>query len=167
MKLYLVRHATATDRFGGTVQRDEDRYLTDGGRQEAEQVAQAMKKFGAKPDTFITSPLVRARQTAEIFAEVAGHKGGLDFSDAMAPGGTFSDLYKQIAGHKKASEICLFGHQPDMTRLAQALLWSSELDMPFKKAGVCRIDVFDLPPTRPGTLKWFITPKIAHHFVKH
>lgn len=164
MKLYLVRHATATERIGGAVKTDADRPLIEEGRKEAQIVATALKKLGVKPDAFVTSPLVRARQTAEIFAEVLGGKDKLDYSEHLAPGGSADYLFKELNGLKRADEVFLFGHMPDMTLLAQQLLWSAELEMPFKKAGVCRIDVSDLPPTSPGVLKWFVTPKILGHF---
>jgi phosphohistidine phosphatase len=162
MKLYLVRHATATEGIGGPIHSDAERPLITIGREEAQSVAIAIRRLGAKPDVFLTSPLVRAKQTAEIFAEMFGQKDKLQLTDALAPGGTVSDLYKALKNLGRANEVFLFGHQPDMTRLAQTLLWSGpDLDLPFKKAAVCRIDIYDCPPTNPGTLKWLITPKIA------
>jgi phosphohistidine phosphatase len=162
MKLYLVRHATATEGIGGAIRSDAERPLIEEGKKEAQVVASALRRMGAKADVFLTSPLVRARQTAEIFSEVFGGKDKLHFSETLAPGGSVSDLYKDLKEFKRAEEIFLFGHQPDMTRIASTLLWvGPDLDMPFKKAGVARIDIYDLPPTSPGTLKWFITPKLA------
>jgi phosphohistidine phosphatase len=166
MKLYLVRHATATEGIGGAVRTDAERPLIEEGKKESQVVASALRRIGAKPDVFLTSPLVRARQTAEIFAEVLGGKDKVHYSDTLAPGGLVSDLYKELGEFKKANEVFLFGHMPDMTRLASTLLWvGPDMDMPFKKAGVARIDIYDLPPTSPGTLKWFITPKFAKTIV--
>lgn len=163
MKLYLVRHATAIEKIGGAIRSDAERPLTDEGKKEAQMVAMSLRRLGLKGDFFIASPLVRARQTAEIFSEVFGAKEKVQFSETLAPGGQVSDLYKELSTLRRAEEVFLIGHQPDMTRLAQTLLWSGpDLDMPFKKAGVCRIDVYDVPPTSPGTLKWFITPKMAN-----
>lgn len=162
MKLYLVRHATAAE-LGGAIRTDAGRPLIDEGKKETHMVAMALRKLGSKGDAFVTSPLIRARQTAEIFAEVFDAKGKLHFSDHLAPGGRVTDLFKQLSELSRANEIFLFGHQPDMTHLAQSLLWTGpDFDMPFKKAGVCRIDVSDMPPTTAGRLKWFITPKVAH-----
>jgi len=57
----------------------------------------------------------------------------------------------------------LVGHEPDMGMLLNKLLWAGlECEFPFKKAGVARVDVGDMPPTGPGTLKWYMPPKIAH-----
>ncbi|HEY9793746.1 MAG TPA: histidine phosphatase family protein [Candidatus Obscuribacterales bacterium] len=161
MELYLTRHATAIDQLGGNVRRDEDRYLVPEGKQEAEAMAKALHKLDVKAHAFVSSPLLRARQTAEIFAEVLGKKGAVIVSEALAPGGEPDDLYTQLAELKRAEGVFVFGHMPDISRLASALLFSDEIDIPFKKASVCRIDVFDLPPTQPGQLKWFLTPRVV------
>ena len=161
MKLYLVRHATAADSIGGTLRDDAARPLVKEGRQEAELVAEVLRQMGIKGEAFVTSPLVRARQTAEIFAEVLEHKDKPYLCDALAPNGRLSELYSELANLKQAEEIFLFGHMPDMTMLAGTLLFADDLAIPFKKSAVCRIDIFDVPPTQPGHLKWFITPKMA------
>jgi phosphohistidine phosphatase len=166
MKLYLVRHATATEIFSSSVKEDAARPLVQEGRKEAENVATALRHLGVKGDAFLASPLVRARQTAEIFAEVLGKKENLHICQALAPVGSLSNVYRQIAEQKRAEEIFLFGHMPDMMLIARALLHSNDLEIPFKKAGVCRIDVYDMPPTQPGLLKWFITPKLAQALQK-
>lgn len=162
MKLYLVRHATATDKVGGLIRSDGERPLTDAGKREAQIVAMALRRLGIKADAFLYSPLVRARQTAEIFAEVFALKDKLQLCAPLAPGGAAGNLYEELKQLRRANELFLFGHEPDISRLAQTLLWAGpELNMPFKKAAVCRIDIAVLPPTFPGELKWFITPKIA------
>jgi len=162
MKIFLIRHGIATQRIGGEITDDSQRPLTDEGRTETKIVGLGLKRIGVKPDLIVSSSLVRARQTAEILAEVFGVLRDVKVCDALAPGGTASDLYKFLRDHHKAEQVFLVGHEPDMGRLAGTMLWSGpELDIPFKKAGVCRIDVTSIPPTSPGTLKWFITPKIA------
>lgn len=162
MKLYLVRHGIATQRLGGNIVTDAQRPLTQEGVTETRLVSFGIRRLGIKPDLILTSQLVRAFQTAEIFAETFNAAQTMRMCDALAPGGTASDLYKTLREFKPAEEVFLIGHEPDMGRLAAMLLWAGpELDIPFKKAGVCRIDVSSVPPTAPGTLKWFITPKIA------
>jgi phosphohistidine phosphatase len=167
MKLYLVRHGIAQERIGGAVLNDSQRPLTDEGRAETRLVAQALKRLGVRGDLVVTSPLVRARQTAEILSEVLADGQDLKVTDSLAPGGSANSVFKFVRQHKAVEEIFLVGHEPDIGKLAATLLWAGpELDIPFKKAGVCRVDVADLPPTLPGTLKWFITPKIASHVAK-
>jgi phosphohistidine phosphatase len=161
MKLYLVRHASAVEYLGGGIKKDEERPLVPEGKAEAETMAKTLKHLGVQSDAFVCSPLVRARQTAEIFAEVLGGKDKLHISKHLAPAGEPSELFKELAEYKRAENVFLFGHMPDISHLAQQLLGVDEMDMPFKKSAVCRIDVYSMPPNTPGTLKWFLTPRIA------
>jgi phosphohistidine phosphatase len=162
MKLYLIRHGEAAQAVGGKITSDAQRPLTEEGRVETRQVASGLRRLSVKPDIIFSSPLVRAYQTAEIFADVFGMPSSLHVTDSLAPGANASDIYKFIRDFKQFNEAFLVGHEPDMGRLAATLLWAGpELDMPFKKAGICRIDISSIPPTSPGTLKWFITPKLA------
>jgi phosphohistidine phosphatase len=162
MKIYLVRHGIAQDHLGGAVTSDSLRALTDAGRNETRQVAQGLKKLGVDADLIITSPLIRAKQTAEIIADVLGYDQELRVTDALAPGGSASSVFKFAKQFQNADELFFVGHEPDIGKLAAALIWAGpEVDIPFKKAGVCRVDVSGLPPSFPGTLKWFISPKIA------
>lgn len=167
MKIYLVRHGIATERIGGAVLNDSMRPLTDEGKTESKLVAQGLKRLNVRPTFFVSSPLVRARQTAEIFAEVLGDGSDVKICDALAPGGSASSLYKFLRELGNFQELMLFGHEPDIGMLAATLLDAApEVQIPFKKAGVCRVDIFDLPPTTPGILKWFVTPKIATALAK-
>lgn len=162
MKLYLVRHGIAVERIGGAILSDSQRPLTEEGKAETRKVAVGLRSLGVKPNLVLSSPLTRARQTAEIMNELLGGTDEVKITDALAPAGAPSDLYRFAQRFKHIDEIMFVGHEPDMGRLAGGLLWATpELEIPFKKAAVCRIDVHDLPPTSPGILKWFITPKIA------
>jgi phosphohistidine phosphatase len=162
MKIYIVRHGIAQERLGPGVTTDAQRPLTDEGRDETRLVAHALKRLGIKADMIVTSPLVRARQTAEIINDVIGGKDDLKVTDTLAPGGEPAAVYKYLRQFNHADEIFCVGHEPDVGRLTGALIWAGPgVEIPFKKAGVCRVDIASIPPTMPGTLKWFITPKIA------
>jgi len=161
MKLYLLRHGIAVDRLGGEITSDWQRPLTAEGQAETKQVAIGLKTLGVRADLIVSSPLVRAKQTAQIVLDVLAKGSEIQISEALAPGATVSDLYKFLRTLRKAENIFLVGHEPDMGRIAGNLLWSGpELYIPFKKAGICRIDIADIPPTSPGVLKWFLPPKI-------
>ena len=162
MKLYLLRHGMAVDHLGGEIKSDWQRPLTKEGQEETRQVALGLKKIGVKADLIVTSPLIRAKQTGEIVLDVLAKGTEMKMTESLAPGGTASDLYKFLAPYGQMQDIFLVGHEPDIGRLAGTLLWAgAELYMPFKKCGICRIDIADMPPTSPGVLKWFLTPKIV------
>jgi phosphohistidine phosphatase len=161
MRLYLVRHGIAVDHIGGAITRDSERPLTEEGTSEMKLVAKALAKINKKPELILSSPLVRARQTAEIIAEAFNME--VTLSDALAPAGSPSLIFKAIGRHQGVNQAYLVGHEPDMGMLANKLLWAGlECEMPFKKAAVARIDVSDMPPTGPGILKWYMPPKIVH-----
>lgn len=166
MKIYLMRHASAVERLGGAIVNDSQRPLTEEGRQEARSVANALKKLNARPNFIVSSPLVRTRQTADIIQEVLGIEGELKIADGLAPGGTASEVFKNLKKLPPFEEILLVGHEPDIGRIsADLMLAGPEVMLPFKKAAVIRVDVQDLPPSWPGTLKWFLNPKIANMMI--
>lgn len=162
MKIYLMRHASAVERLGGAIVSDSQRPLTEEGKEEARLVANALKKLNVKPTFIVSSPLVRTRQTAEIVKEVLGIEGELKIADGLAPGGRASEVFKNLKKLPPFEDIFLVGHEPDIGRIsADLMLAGPEVMLPFKKAAVIRVDVQDLPPSWPGTLKWFLNPKIA------
>lgn len=126
-------------------------------------MASALKKLNARPSIVVSSPLTRTRQTAEIIQEVLGVEGELKIADGLAPGGTSSEVFKNLKKLSPFEDLFLVGHEPDIGRLAADLMLAGpEVMIPFKKAAVIRVDVQDLPPSWPGTLKWFLTPKVAN-----
>lgn len=163
MKIYLMRHATAVERLGGAILNDSQRPLTDDGRAEARLMANALKKLNAKPNMVVSSPLTRTRQTAEIIAEVLGIEGEIKIADGLAPGGSSSEVFKNLKKLAPVDDLFVVGHEPDIGRLAADLMLAGpEMMLPFKKAAVIRVDVQDLPPSWPGTLKYFLSPKVIN-----
>ena len=159
MKIYLIRHASAVG-IGGGIVRDAQRTLTNEGKSEAAHVARAMKSIGVKPDILVTSPLIRAKETAEILQSELG--GELHTSDSLAPGVTPANVFRFLSKFPDANEIVLAGHEPDMGDLVKVLVGGGiEFSMPFTQAGVCCVEVVDVPPSMAGILKWLITPAVA------
>ncbi len=163
MKLFLVRHGIAVDGLGGEIKTDAQRPLTPEGIEELEVITKGLKKAGIKLDLLVSSPLIRARQTAAVYADTF-KLNEPEICGALAPGGEPSEVFHFLKGYQ-AESIALFGHEPDMGEIAQALLGAT-FAIPFKKAGVCRIDVWDMPPKQSGVLKWFIPPKLAKMLAK-
>ena len=160
MELYLLRHGDAADRLTGGYARDEERPLTERGREEARAAALALRELRARPDQVITSPLVRARQTAQIVAEITGPPHGLRIADALAPGGRPEVVAMLLAEMPADSAVVLVGQMPDLGELAGWLLWNDPLaTLPFRTGGLCRITA-PTPPGPGGDLRWFLPPKL-------
>lgn len=119
MIIHLVRHAEAVERSPDIP--EEHRFLTRRGRKRFGKVANAVKKAGINPDLILTSPLVRAVQTAEILAWKLRHKGELEVAQPLAPGFRPEGLDELLDAHPEAAEVVLVGHEPDMGLLVQSL----------------------------------------------
>jgi phosphohistidine phosphatase len=156
--VYLVRHAVAAE-AGRDYPDDALRPLTPEGMEKFRKEAGALASMEAAIETVFTSPLVRAKQTAEIIAESLPNHPPVQIIDALAPGGSFADLMGAITRSGRAREIALVGHEPGIGSIAARLIGGSSA-IPFKKGAVCRIDVDGLPPDAPGELRWFLTPKL-------
>jgi phosphohistidine phosphatase len=107
----------------------------------------------------LTSPLVRARQTADLLHQGLGGSTPLEETALLAPGGRPAELLDHLRSQKKVERIALVGHEPDLGQLA-AFLIGAKAPLVFKKGGVCRIDFEKFPPVPPGQLHWFALPRM-------
>lgn len=155
--LYLIRHAVAADR-GDTYPDDNLRPLTREGIQRWKRQVRGLLALGVELDLVLTSPLARARQTAEILAAGVIDRPRVETLEELAPGCTAAATLQALAGYQKFRHVALVGHEPEMGALAARIL-GAKGSMPFKKGAVCRIDVDSLPPSKAGTLCWFLPPK--------
>lgn len=160
MELYLLRHGDAVDRLTGGYARDEDRPLTDQGKREARAAALALRALDARIAQVISSPLVRAVQTARIVAEIIEPTRGHTIEHTLAPGGAPEAIAASLDTNGADDALLLVGHMPDLGELAGWLAWNEPLaTLPFRTGGLCRITA-----TRPiapgGDLRWFMPPKI-------
>ena len=158
MNLYLMRHAHALDIGEEGIRRDFDRPLARKGKEITLEVAKALKTLDIRLDLIATSPLPRARQTAEI---VAGELDApVDLCPMMAPNGSFQEL---ILWLKKSGlgSVMLVGHMPDLCELASLLISGNpSAAIIFKKAAVCRISFDAGPASGTGTLEWLLPPAL-------
>lgn len=107
----------------------------------------------------LTSPLVRARETATILASGLGRRP-IDEVEALAPGGRHAAIVEVLAHQaKKYPRLALVGHEPDLGELAMRLLGATGT-VKFKKGAILAIDVDGATPGGPGTLRWFLTPRV-------
>lgn len=158
LELYLIRHGVAAER-SDEYPDDSKRPLTSGGISRLRKEAKALDEMEIGFDHIITSPLVRARQTADVFAELLKSKPSLSQSDALAPAGTPAGVMQELAKYLRKGRIALVGHEPNMGELAARLI-GARTPLEFKKGAICRID-FDVPPPKgTGQLRWFVTPRM-------
>lgn len=160
MQVYLLRHGIAEDNAASG--KDADRGLTDEGRRKLHEVLKVLANAGLRVDSMVSSPYLRARQTAEIAKEVLGYKDELRFSPALVPEGDPQDIWQEIRTvHKGAEAILLASHQPFVGRCTGYLLGAPELMIDFKKGGIVRIDFEQLSLRPRGMLRWMLVPKLA------
>lgn len=160
MELYVVRHGIAIDREDPKSPPDPDRYLTEEGIQKTKQVAKGIAALKIKADLLISSPYVRAMQTAEIFATALDYaKQKIRRSDLLLPGTEPGLFYKELAKEKQSQTVFCFGHAPQLDDLIAAGLNSKHHVTSLKKAGVAFLELKRLNPPS-GELVWLATPKL-------
>lgn len=168
MQVYLLRHGIAEDNHAG--KGDADRELTVEGRRKLRETLRTVAEADAKPSLILTSPLLRAIQTAEIARSVLRHKGEPLQTKALLPSTSPEQVWDEIRVHKDEPELMLVGHDPLFTHLAGYLLGFPELHIDFKKGAILRVDFESFGPRPKGVLRWFLVSKLATHkaaSVKH
>jgi len=147
MKLYLFRHGIAEDRK--IEKEDHQRILTPEGISKVEQIAFKLKKLESQFDLIITSPLIRAKQTAQILQKY--HLAEQIKEDStLAPQGDIHQWIKwlQKSHYSPKSQLLLVGHQPDLGNWAQTLIWGeSQEKIILKKAGIIGLNIAN--PDKP------------------
>ena len=166
MQLFIVRHGIAVDREDPKCPADPDRFLTDEGIEKTRQVAQGVAEVGAAPDLMVTSPYLRALQTAEIFAAQLGYaKQKIKKSDFLLPGAEPLQLFRELAKDKELSVVFVFGHAPHLDDVVATVLGTKHHITSLKKAGVAHVELRRLVPPS-GELIWLGTPKLLRKLGK-
>jgi phosphohistidine phosphatase len=163
-ELYLVRHAIAAER-GSEWPDDTKRPLTERGVNRFKEEVKGLRRLDVTVDEVFTSPLVRARQTAELLAAGLEGKAPVKLLDALAPGHTPASVITQLARVAKRRRVALVGHEPDLGELAAHLIGAGRA-LAFKKGGICRIDVGSLTSKQAASLVWFLPPNVLRQVRK-
>jgi len=160
MQLYIVRHGIAIDREDPKCPPDPERFLTEEGIEKTGQVARGVAEIGAVPDLMISSPYVRALETAEIFARVFDYpKQKIVQRDLLLPGAEPLQLFRELAKDKHSAAVFVFGHAPHVDDLVATAVGSKHHITSLKKAGVALVELRRLVPPG-GELVWLATPKL-------
>jgi phosphohistidine phosphatase len=161
MNLYLLRHGEAGKRVDDTPEGDANRSLTEEGRRRVERGVRGLRAVDAAFDAILSSPLLRALQTAQIVADAFRAQSVLETTPHLAPGGDPDKLLDQVAGggglHKG---VLLVGHEPDLGQLASRLLFGEAAScLRLKKGGLIKLAVSLPYSSRCAELRWLLTPR--------
>ncbi|GAC1536352.1 MAG: histidine phosphatase family protein [Myxococcales bacterium] len=165
-RLYLVRHGIAVD-HADPAGPDGSRPLTGKGRRRFARAARAFEQHLGKLDLILTSPLVRAVQTAEILAAATDHRE-VAVLEELHPGVAAATLFDALAGRAgKARAVALVGHEPQLSSVLAALAnlpaaQAAQLD--FKKGAIVRLDMIRWPAARAAAsaeARWWLKPRGA------
>jgi phosphohistidine phosphatase len=166
MQLYIVRHGIAIDREDPQSPPEAERYLTEEGIEKTKQVAESIAALGISADLLVSSPYVRAIQTAEIFASALDYaRQKIGRSEALLPGAEPGAFFRELARQKEVSTVFCFGHAPHVDELVAAAMGVKRHITEMKKAGVALVELKRISPPR-GQLVWLVTPKLVRKSAK-
>jgi phosphohistidine phosphatase len=160
MQLYIVRHGIAVDREDPKCPPDPERFLTEEGIEKTKQVAKGVAEIGALPDLILSSPYVRAVQTAEIFASALEYpRPKIQKTELLLPGAEPLQLFRELSKDKDNSVVFVFGHAPHLDDLIATGVGSKHHITALKKAGVAMLELRRLAPPS-GEIVWLAVPKL-------
>jgi phosphohistidine phosphatase len=160
MQLLIVRHAIACERDAKRWPDDAERPLSPRGVMRARQAAAGVKRLVPRPSRVLSSPLLRARQTASILTQSAGWPRAADCPQLL-PDTPAETLFSLLAQTQKA-RIALVGHEPDLGRLLARCLPGDPDSSAFelRKMGIALISFHGRARPRRGELLWLLPPKV-------
>src|SRR3984893_7264005 len=160
MHLYIVRHGIAIDRDDPKCPSEAERYLTEEGVEKTKQVAKGIAALEVHADLMVSSPYVRAMQTATIFASALDYtKQKIRSTDSLLPGAEPGAFLRELAREKNASSVFCFGHAPQVDALLATCVGAQHPITSLKKAAVAFVELRRLSPPS-GQLVWLATPKL-------
>ena len=161
MNLYILRHGLAVEPGTPGFAKDSARPLTPKGERRLWQVAQAIKALDLSFDLILSSPYLRARQTAEIVAGALNAHKQLEFSDSLTPEGSSKTLVELLNHLKPPPEnVLLIGHEPYLSGLISMLVsGETGFAVVMKKGGLCKLLAESLEHGQCATLEWLLTPR--------
>lgn len=159
MKIFFLRHADALPENGESITCDEERPLSDEGRQQVDRLIAACKKLNMTFDLVLTSPLKRCRETAEVLLQglgrTAAEANDLDF---LAPGGSTKKLMKYLRT-LEIENILLVGHSPDLGEHIAYLIGDKDAQIKIAKGALACVDCEASPRKAEGELAFMVSPE--------
>jgi len=161
MNLYIVRHAIAVEAGTPGYEDDSLRPLTGKGKKRMKKVARGLKELEAEINLILTSPYLRAAETAKILRKVFDlSKEDVLETEHLAPAGNGDALIALInEKYASAENIALVGHEPSLSNLISILVSGDpNLSLTLEKGGICRLSVDALQYARCAALDWLLSP---------
>jgi phosphohistidine phosphatase len=157
MDLLVLRHGEAgrNSRLPG----DSKRSLTNEGKQEVTDISYGIQALEIKFDHIFSSPLLRAKQTAEIVAKSVKYKGKIEELDSLKPEGSRLEFYSILSKLKQDSVVLVVGHEPYLSEMISEGISQSNCRINLKKSGLARMRILSTLPKIKGELRWLLTPK--------
>ena len=162
MNLYFMRHGIASPSGDLSAAADRDRPLTPKGMKRIRKAVRGMKRLGVSFDLLLTSPLARARQTADIVSGAMSNGAPVEELSSLAPESSVEQLMLDLNRYQDRGDLLLVGHEPSLSHALSHLLGAKparSLHIELKKGALCRIEIDALPTAGPVTLHWLLTPK--------
>lgn len=167
MNLYIVRHAIAVDRGTPGYEDDAQRPLTEAGSKKMKKIAKGLQRLGIELDVILTSPWVRARDTAKILADRFDLMDKIYFTDNLIPPGNFEALVFELHEKYQLANIALVGHEPMLSSFVSWLTTGdTDVRVTLKKGGVAYLTSESLYEDGRATLEWLLTPSLMAQLAK-
>lgn len=167
MLIVLFRHGPAGHIDPVEWPDDRLRPLSEEGVRRTSRAARGLVELLGDRTHILTSPLVRAAATAEILSAALDGAAEVERDELLAPGAPHRAVLERLARFDPEQTIVLVGHEPDLGKLAGALLFGAPRAIPLKKAGACAIRFDGTPKAGDGELSWFLAPRLLRRLGRH
>jgi phosphohistidine phosphatase len=152
--LYFLRHGQAGS---PRPSHDDERPLTDEGEAALRAATPLWRRLNLRPDVVLTSPLVRAVRSAELFCEAIG-AGRPQVADRLRPGASWGDMARAMAEHPDARRVMFVGHEPDLSTTVQHLTGAASVRM--RTGGLACVEFYGAPEPGGGEIAWLLDPDL-------
>jgi phosphohistidine phosphatase len=158
LELYIIRHGLAGKSLEGDVE-DNERPLKKKGKEKMKDVAKGLKKRNIRFDMVLTSPLLRALESAEIVNEYCGSTKEVTVTDLLKPDASYQKLSKYLNKLKEPERVAIVGHEPFLSGFASYCLTNSKNSFfKLEKSGVLKLEIDEVIMPQRCVLSWLMEP---------
>ncbi|OGI19043.1 MAG: phosphohistidine phosphatase SixA [Candidatus Melainabacteria bacterium RIFCSPHIGHO2_02_FULL_34_12] len=160
-EIFILRHGHAEDNEGSTVKNDFDRKLTEEGKEKIRKISLFLNKLEEEIELVISSPYIRAKETAEILISNLTPKPNLKIEEFLSSGASCKEIVKGLMPYLSLKKVLLVGHAPDLSTFLGKLIGAEHVKL--KKGALAKIELNNSIELS-GELAWLITPKVVKEF---